>query len=83
MAATIRYAKYLAKASNEKQILDIDLDSKTYAVEGRDAKKIPSDIIVTVLDSNLDAIRKGRYYRRILRCVQCKREYQTGRVQLI
>ena len=61
MAATIKYAKYLAKANNEKQIFDIDLDSKTYAVEGRETKKIPSDIIVTILDANLDAIRKGRF----------------------
>ena len=61
MAATIKYAKYLAKANNEKRIFDIDLESKTYAVEGRETRKIPSDIIVTILDANLDAIRNGRF----------------------
>jgi hypothetical protein len=62
MAAAIKYAKYLAKANNEKRIFYIDLDSNTYAVEGRETKKIPSDIYVTILDANLDAIRKGRFY---------------------
>jgi hypothetical protein len=61
MAATIKYAKYLAKANNEKQIFDVDIDSKTYAVGGRETKKIPSDIVVTILDTNLDVIRKGRF----------------------
>ncbi len=61
MAATIKYAKYLAKANNDRQLFDIDLDSKTYAVRGRETKKIPSDIVITVVDANLDAIRNGRF----------------------
>jgi hypothetical protein len=61
MAATMKYAKYLAKANNEKQVFDIDIDSKTYALEGRETKKIPSDIVVTILDTNLDAIMKGKF----------------------
>lgn len=61
MAAAIKYAKYLAKANNEKQVFDIDLDSGTYAIRGRQTKKMPSDIVVTVIDTNLDAIRNGRF----------------------
>ena len=61
MAAMIKYAKYLARANNERQVFDIDLDSRTYAVRGRETKKISSDIVVTVIDTNLDAIRNGRF----------------------
>jgi len=61
MASTMKYAKFLAKANNGKQVFEIDIDSKTYAVEGRETKKIPSDIAVTILDANLDVITKGRF----------------------
>lgn len=61
MAATIKYGKYLAKANNGKQAVDIDIDSKTYALEGRETKKIPPDIVITILDTNLDVISKGRF----------------------
>ena len=61
MAAMLKYAKYLAKANNEKQIFAIDIDSKTYALDGREIKKIPSDVVVTIFDTNLDAITKGRF----------------------
>ena len=61
MAAMIKYAKDLAKANNDRQVFDIDLDSRTYAVRGREIKTIPSDIVVTILDTNLDAITKGRF----------------------
>ena len=36
LAATIKYARYLAFAKNEKQIIDIDLDAKKYFIEGRE-----------------------------------------------
>lgn len=61
MAAVIKYAKYLARANNDKQLFDIDLDSRTYGIRGRETRKIPSDIVVTVVDTNLDAIRNGRF----------------------
>jgi Tfp pilus assembly protein FimT len=61
MAATIKYAKYLARATNEKQLFDIDLDSRTYSIRGRETKKIPSGIAVTVVGTNLDAVRNGRF----------------------
>lgn len=61
MAAAIKYAKYLARATNDKQLFDIDLDSRTYAVRGRETKKMPSDIVVTVVDTNLAAIKNGRF----------------------
>jgi general secretion pathway protein H len=61
MSAAIKYAKYLAKAKNEKQRFHIDLDSKTYGIQGRETKKISSDIAVTILDTNLTAIREGKF----------------------
>jgi len=61
ITAVIKYAKYLAKANNDRQLFDIDLDSGTYGIRGRETKKIPSGIAVTVVDTNLDAIRNGRF----------------------
>ncbi len=61
MAATIKYAKYLSRANNERQVFDIDLDSRTYAVRGRETRKMPSDVAVTVINTNLEAVRNGRF----------------------
>ncbi|MGO9213785.1 MAG: Tfp pilus assembly protein FimT/FimU [Syntrophales bacterium] len=61
MAAAIKYAKYLAKANNERQMFNIDLDYKTYTVEGRETRRIPPDVMVTILDTNLDVITTGRF----------------------
>jgi Tfp pilus assembly protein FimT len=61
IAASIKYAKYLASATNDRQLFDIDLDSRTYSVRGRETKRIPSEIVVTVVDTNLDAITNGRF----------------------
>jgi general secretion pathway protein H len=63
LAATIKYARYLAFAKNEKQIIDIDLDAKKYFIEGREIKSIPSEISLTVHENNVNAnpVRQGKY----------------------
>ena len=63
LAATIKYARHLAFVKNEKQIINIDLDSKNYFIEGRETRSIPSDISVTVYEkeANANPIREGQY----------------------
>jgi prepilin-type N-terminal cleavage/methylation domain-containing protein len=63
LAATIKYARNLAYAKNEKQFINIDLDAKSYSLQGREAKSIDRSIALTVYEANAntDAIRNGKY----------------------
>jgi len=61
MAATIRYAKHLASIKGENQTLTIDLDSRTYGIEGHAHKNIPSHINLEVIDPLIGEILKGKY----------------------
>ena len=61
MAATIRYAKHLATIKGENQTLTIDLDSRSYGIEGRGYKSIPSDINVEIRDPYSGEIFRGKY----------------------
>jgi len=63
LAATIKYARHMAFAKNEKQVVNIDLDAKNYFLEGRTTKSLPSEVSITVHENNLNAnpIRQGKY----------------------
>lgn len=63
LAATIKYARNLAFAKNEKQMIDIDLNGKSYSLNGGKAKSISPEIIVTIYDANtnFNPIREGQY----------------------
>jgi len=63
LAATIKYARNLAFVKNEKQIINIDIDSGNYFIKGRDLKSIPPEISITVYENNVNAnpVRAGKY----------------------
>lgn len=63
LIATIKYARHLAFAKNEKQIINIDLDAKKYSIEGREIKTIPSELSITVYGNEVNAnpVRQGKY----------------------
>jgi prepilin-type N-terminal cleavage/methylation domain-containing protein len=61
MSAAIKYAKYLALAKNEKQSFEIDFDSKTYSISGRERKNISPEISITVLDTNSNIVQEGKF----------------------
>lgn len=63
LAATIKYARHLAFVKNEKQIINIDLDAKSYSIKGREIRSIPSEISITVYENNVNAnpVREGKY----------------------
>ena len=61
MAATIRYAKYLALTKGESQTLMIDLDSRNYTLGDQSYKHIPSDIHIEVVDPLSEKIVHGKY----------------------
>jgi general secretion pathway protein H len=66
LSATLRYGRLLAAEKGEEQRLLINLDSRTFAIVGRAARTIPSDITLTVSDSVRGDIYRGTYEVRLL-----------------
>jgi prepilin-type N-terminal cleavage/methylation domain-containing protein len=61
MSSTIKQARLLAQNKGETQTLTIDLDSKTYGIEGRDAKVIPPEITTRIVDPLSGEIQHGKF----------------------
>ncbi len=61
ISTTIKQARAYAKMLNEPQVVTIDIENRTYALEGRQAKEIPVDIAVKVVDPVEGDIVDGKY----------------------
>lgn len=61
LSSMIKQARLAAQNKGETQILIIDLDTKTYGIEGRDAKTIPPEITTKIIDPLLGEIMRGKY----------------------
>ena len=61
ISATIRYAHQLAQVEGSRKVLDINLDTRQYGIEGRGNKNIDPDIAVTVIDPFAGELRNGTY----------------------
>ncbi|MCK9197402.1 MAG: prepilin-type N-terminal cleavage/methylation domain-containing protein [Syntrophales bacterium] len=61
MAAMIRHARALARMKMASQTFVIDLDNKTYGIEGLTTKQIPQDSSVKVIDPVAGEITRGKY----------------------
>ncbi|MGD0280860.1 MAG: prepilin-type N-terminal cleavage/methylation domain-containing protein [Dissulfurispiraceae bacterium] len=59
MSSTIRRAHMLAQVSGSRQTLSIDLDARTYGIDGRGYKSFDPDITVRVLDPLTGESRTG------------------------
>jgi general secretion pathway protein H len=58
----IRYARSLARMNMESRTFTIDLENRTYGIEGLGTKYFPSDTLVKVIDpSSGDEIVRGKY----------------------
>ena len=62
LAATIRQARHLAQLNGEKQVITIDMDSRSYGIESRGEKKLPAGIDITVIDPQAGDITRGKYH---------------------
>src|SRR5574340_689054 len=62
IAATIRQARHLAQLNGEKQVITIDMDSKSYGIEGRSWKKLPSGLYLKVIDPLTGDITSGKFH---------------------
>ncbi len=61
ISSTIRDARSLAQIHGEQKAITIDLDSKTYWVEGKKVREIPSDIQIKIIDPLYGEIFEGKY----------------------
>jgi prepilin-type N-terminal cleavage/methylation domain-containing protein len=63
IVATLRYAKHLAGATHEQQVLQFDLDSGNYGIQGRRIREIPEKTKLTIYEAglNTDPVVKGGY----------------------
>ena len=61
MSAMIRHARSLARMTMESQTFVIDLDHKTYGIEGLTTKHIPQESLIKVVDPFSGEIIHGRY----------------------
>lgn len=61
LSTTIRHARSLAQIHGERKAVTIDLDSKTYWIDGKKVREIPSDIQIKIIDPLYGEIFEGRY----------------------
>jgi len=61
LSTTIRHARSLAQIHGERKAVTIDLDSKTYWIDGKKVREIPSDIQIKIIDPLYGEIFEGKY----------------------
>ncbi len=61
IAAGIRHAGWIAISEGRDTIFTVDLDRKTYGVEGRRLGILPGDIAVSILDRSAGELSRGRH----------------------
>jgi prepilin-type N-terminal cleavage/methylation domain-containing protein len=61
LSATIRHARNLARVTMETRTVVIDLDGKTYGIEGSRKKEIPPGTLIRVIDPREGEIPTGTY----------------------
>jgi general secretion pathway protein H len=61
LSTTIRHARSLAQIHGERKAVTIDLDSKTYWIDGKKVREIPSDVQIKIIDPVYGEIFEGKY----------------------
>jgi type II secretory pathway pseudopilin PulG len=61
MSALMRQARILAKIQGEKQAIVVDLDAKSYGIEGKKSWKIPEEIRLEIDEISTGDVDKGIY----------------------
>jgi prepilin-type N-terminal cleavage/methylation domain-containing protein len=61
IASTIRQARHLAQLNGEKQVITVNMDARSYGIEGRGEKNLPSGIHLKVIDPLSGEITSGNY----------------------
>lgn len=61
VSTTIRHARSLAQIHGERRTVTIDLDAKTYWIDGKNVREIPSDVEIKIIDPVYGEIFEGTY----------------------
>jgi prepilin-type N-terminal cleavage/methylation domain-containing protein len=61
ISSMLKQARITAQNKGEKQTMIIDLDSKTYGIEGKEVKAIPPEIKARVIDPLSGEVTRGKY----------------------
>jgi general secretion pathway protein H len=61
LSGMIRHARALARTNMESRTVMIDLDKRTYGIEGMAAKSFPPDVMIKVIDPFSGEIIHGKY----------------------
>lgn len=59
MSATIRYARSLAAINGGRQTFTLNLDERTYGIEGRGEKRLPDEVTVKIEDPFYGEVVRG------------------------
>ena len=59
MSATMRQARALARAHMQKQSVVVDLDARSYGIEGKPSRKIPHEIGIRIDDPLAGEVERG------------------------
>ena len=61
LAGTIRQARSLARLNSERRTVMIDMDNRTYGMEGQGQKAFPPDVRISVIDAEAGERAHGIY----------------------
>ncbi len=61
LAAALREARTLARVNGERQTIVVNLDARTYGIEGRKTRAIPENTGILIRDAFAGEIRRGEY----------------------
>ncbi|MDA8126479.1 MAG: prepilin-type N-terminal cleavage/methylation domain-containing protein [Deltaproteobacteria bacterium] len=61
IAGQIRQARSLAKLNSVRTLFTIDLDGRTYGIEGQEPKPFPAGTAVRIIDPSSKEISEGKY----------------------
>jgi len=61
ISSSIRYARSLAQLHGERKNVTIDLDARTFSIEGKGVREIPSDMNIKIVDPLHGEIFEGKY----------------------
>ncbi len=61
LSAALREARTLARVNGERQTIVVNLDARTYGIEGRKTRAIPENTGILIRDAFAGEIRRGEY----------------------
>ena len=61
ISAALREARTLARVNGERQTIVVNLDTRTYGIEGRKTRAIPENTGILIRDPFAGEIRRGEY----------------------